>query len=601
MSETGTTKKVGLVGKIIAAPFILMVVVMLLAFPGVAIFMAYRTVSMVAAWQRAKGWVETPATITHLDLEVDHDDDGTTYRVLCSYTYVFNDATYQGDRVGLTGGSDNIGSWHQDTYDRLKHHRDAIESEPLSCWVNPTNPAEAVLDRSLRKGLLLFNLLFAVAFGGVSVVVVWFGRIKRRRNRLTEALRLEHSDRPWMCKTAWAEGRIRPQQQSRGMWLFAILWNVISVPVVLLAVPDALRSGQYWMLIFLLFPLIGLVLLSVAIVATLRHRRYGRSRFDMETVPGVIGGYLRGTLVITGDIAGIEDVAVALRCVNRITRRKGEGDETTERTMWEDTRALRAGTTTYGQTDLCLPVDFQIPYDCLPYDDSNPKDQILWQLTAKADIPGANLDLKFDMPVFRTEASQTTIGEAPEKTTRLQAIMEGTESPLPRKMWREAGLSGDLILVVSGWPGWVTFILTTVAATGLLIGGGVWLRAVWPSGGRSILLPAALCLAGVIALWTVVRSSLESTRITVRLAEVIIERWPALLRRRVEIPSIDIQELKISQSVRAESGSEVTQYYVVHLVTTHGRKVKLGGMIPGEPTAQWLVRQIENGLTKPTP
>ncbi len=355
------------------------------------------------------------------------------------------------------------------------------------------------------------------------------------------------------------------------------------------------------MLIFLLFPLIGLVVLSAAIVATLRYRRYGRSRFDMKTVPGVIGGYLRGTLVITGGIAGIEDVAVALRCVNRITRRKGKGDETTERTMWEDTRSLRAGTATYGQTELCLPVDFQIPYDCLPCDDSNPKDQILWQLTAKADIPGANLDLKFDVPVFRTEASQTTIGEAPEKTTRLQAIMEGTESPLPRKMWREAGLSGDLILVVSGWPGWVTFILTTVATTSLLIGGGVWLHAVWPSGDWSILLPAALCLAGVIALWTVVRSSLESTRITVRLAEVIIERWPALLRRRVEIPSIDIQEIKISQSVRAESGSEVTQYYAVHLVTTDGRRVKVGGMIPGELAAQWLVRQIENGLTKPTP
>ncbi len=190
MSKTDTPKQAGLIGKIIAAPFSLMVVVMLLAFPGVAIFMAYRSVSMVATWQRAKGWVETPATIEHLDLKVDHDDDGTTYRVVCSYTYVFNDATYQSDRVGLTGGSDNIGSWHQDTYDRLKHHRDAIESEPLSCWVNPTNPAEAVLDRSLRKSLLLFNLLFAVAFGGVSVVVVWFGRIKRRRNRFTEALRL---------------------------------------------------------------------------------------------------------------------------------------------------------------------------------------------------------------------------------------------------------------------------------------------------------------------------------------------------------------------------------------------------------------------------
>ncbi|NLE57539.1 MAG: DUF3592 domain-containing protein, partial [Planctomycetes bacterium] len=576
MSETNTTEKVGLIGKIIATPFVLLVVLMLLAFPGVAIFMAYRSISMVTTWQKAKSWVETPATITHLDLEVDSDSDGATHRVVCNYTYVFKGVSYRSDRVGLTGGaSDNIGSWQQDTYNRLKQHQNGLESDTVTCWVNPTNPSEAVLDRSLRKGLLFFSLLFAVVFGGVSVVVVWFGRIKRRRNRLTEALRLEHCDRPWMCKTAWAEGRIRPQQKIGRMWLFAILWNGLSLPTVLLSVPDALRSGQYWMLILLLFPLIGLVLLSAAIVATLRHRRYGRSRFDMETVPGVIGGYLRGTLVITGDIAGIEDISVALRCINRVTRRKGEGDETTERPMWEDARTLRAGTATYGQTELCLPVDFQIPYDCLPCDDSNPKDQILWQLTAKADIPGANLDLKFDVPVFRTEASQTTIGEAPEKTACSEAIIEGTESPLPRKMWREAGLSGDLILVVSGWPGWATFILTTVAATGVLIGGGIWLRSVWQNGGWSILMPAALCLAGAVALRAVIRGFLGSTRITVSLAEVIIERWPRFLHRKVEIPAIDIQEIKISDSAQVRSGSEMTQYYVVHLVTTHGRKIKL--------------------------
>lgn len=598
MSEMGTTKKVGLVGKIIAAPLALLLVLMLLAFPGVAIFMAYRSVSMVVTWQRAKGWVETPATMTHLDLEVDHGDDSTTYRVVCSYTYVFDGETYHSDRVGLAGGSDNIGSWHQDTYNRLKVHQDAIENDPVTCWVNPTNPAEAVLDRSLRKGLLLSNLLFVAAFGGVSVAVVWFGRIKERRNKLTEALRLQHSDRPWMCKTAWAEGRIWPQQHLWGLWGFSILWNAISAPIVLLAVPEAARLGQYRVLVLLLFPLIGLALLCAAIAATLRHRRYGRSHFDMETLPGVVGGCLRGTLVINGDVISIENVAVSLRCISRVVHRGGSKEKMTERILWEDARTLRAGTRTYGQTELRLPVDFQIPYDCLPYDDLNPKDQILWQLTAKADIPGANLDLKFDVPVFRTEASRPTIGEAPEKIARTEAALGDPESPLPRKMRREIDFNGDPVFVVSSWPGWIAFFLLTILTAGLLAGGGMWMRSTWPRGGLHLVLPGILCLGGVSVFWKELRALLGSTRITMRRAEVLVERWPALVRRQVAIPCVDIQEIKSSESAQVNSGSGMTQYYAVHLVTTDGRKVKLAGMISGQQATQWLVRQIENELTR---
>jgi hypothetical protein len=603
MSEKDTPKKAGLVGKIIAAPFILMVVVMLLAFPGVAIFMAYRAVSMVATWQRAKGWVETPATITHLDLEVDGDSDGATHRVVCRYTYVFNGVSYRNDRVGLTGGgSDNIGSWQQDTYNRLKTHQDGIESDTVPCWVNPTNPAEAVLDRTLRTGLLLFNMVFVVGFGGISLAFVWFDGTRRRRKRQGKALQLDHPDRPWMWKMAWVDGRLRSESSRTlvPLWGFPILWNSITLPAIIAIVPDAIRRGQYWAAFLLLLPIAGIGMLAAAAASTLRHRRFRNSRLELRTLPGVIGGHLAGYLVIAGDVTGLDEVSVALRCINWISRRKGEGDETTERPMWEDTRTLRAGTATYGQTELCLPVDFQIPYDCLPYDDSNPKDQILWQLTAKADIPGANLDLRFDVPVFRTEQSRTTIGEPPEKAARLEATLDSPESPLPGKVRREVDPSGGAILVVSGWPGWGTFILTMVLAAGLLIGGGIWLNTVWRDGGWSILMPAALCLTGAVALWAVIRGVLGSTRITVSLAEVTIERWPRLLHRGIEIPAIDIQEIKISDSAQVRSGSEMTQYYVVHLVTTHGRKVKLGGMIPGEPAAQWLVRQIESGLTKPS-
>lgn len=599
MSETSTSRKTSPIRKIIAAPFVLLMVLMVLAFPGVSIFMAYRTAAMLVTWKRAAGWVETPATIEHLELDVNSDSDGTTYRVVCRYSYTFNDKHYQNDRVGLTGGSDNIGSWQQDTYNRLKSHQDSIESDPLFCWVNPADPQEAVLDRSLRIGMVLFQMVFVIMFGGGSVAVVLFGRARKQKKQGESVRRLEHPDEPWLWKPAWADGRIGSRQRIWPLWVFAIFWNVVSLPGVALLVPEAVGSGEYWALVFLLFPIIGVGLLAAATVATLRQSRFGRSHFDLQTLPGVIGGHLTGDLVIVGDVASLEEVSVALRCVNRITRRKGDSDETTELPLWEDTQTLRVAPATYGQTELRITVDFRIPYDCLPYDDANPKDQTLWQLTAKADIAGANLDLKFEVPVFRTKTSDATIGEPPEKAARAEAILESADSPLPWKIRREVDLGGKTVFIVSAWPGWSTFIMTTVLAAGLLIGGGLWLRRMWQNDGWSILMPAALCLAGLASLRAVVGGALGSTRISVSLAEVVIERWPRFLRRRVAIPAIDIQEIKISDSAQVRSGSEMTQYHVVHLVTTHGRKVKLGGMIPSKSAAQWLVRQIDDGLTRP--
>jgi hypothetical protein len=604
MSEAGTPKKAGPVARIVAAPFVVVLVLMLIAaavgFPAMGIYMTYRTGALLVNWQRATSWVETPATIVDLDLDVSHGDESTTYCVACRYTYEFNGVTYTGDRVGLSSGSDSIGSWHQETYNRLRRHYGGLESDPAKCWVNPAHPAEAVLDRSLRWGMVLFSLPFIIVFGGVSLVGYGYLFRSHKRKQRIKRIRDEYPDEPWRWKPAWTEGPLR-SGTGRGMlalWGFAIFWNAISFPVGGLAVPDALRSGQHLALLALIFPVIGIVLLAAAMAATLRHRRFRSSRLELQTIPGVIGGHLKAMLVVGGDVMALEQITVALKCIHRVTTQRGDDSHTEERSLWEDSKTVPASDAGFGQTEMRLPVDFQIPYGCLPYDDSNPKDQTLWRLTAKSEIPGANLDLAFDVPVFRTEESQSTIGEPQEKIARIEAALDNPESPLPRKIRREQDLDGRPVFVVSAWPGWSTFILTAILSAGLLTGGGIWLRTVWQGGSSLILLPAGLCLAGVRILWGTVRSLLGSTHITVRLAEVVVERWPRFLRRRVEIPTIDIQEIKSSESAQVRSGTQMTQYYVVHLITTDGRKVKLGGMIPGEQATQWLVRQIEDALTR---
>jgi len=603
MSEAGTPKKAGLVAKVVAAPFVvlftLMVVAAAIGFPAVGIYMTYRTARQLVNWQRAKGWVETPAALNELDLRV-HGGEHDTYEVVCRYTYEFNGVTYTGDRVGLSGGSDNIGSWHQATYERLKTYYDGVESNPATCWVNPRNPAEAVLDRSLRWGVVVLSLPFIIIFGGGSLLGYQYLFRSHKRKRRVKRLRDEYSDEPWRWKPAWTDGPLR-SGTGYGMlalWGFTIVWNAIVFPISVVLAADAIRSGQYLVLLALILPAVGLVLFTVALVGTLRYWRFRGSCLELQTIPGVIGGHLKATLVVGGDVMAIDQITVALKCVHRVTRQHGDDSRTEEHTLWEDSKTVQASDAGFGQSELRLPVDFQIPYDCVAYDDSNSNDQTLWRLTAKSEIPGANLDLSFDVPVFRTKESRPTVGEAPEKVSRVEAALAATESPLPRKLRREQDFDGRPVLIVSAWPGWSTFILVMIMTIGLLAVGGVWLRAVWREGGWSVVLPAALFSGGVLLAWAGLRGFFGSTRTTVRHGEMIVERARLFLSRKVEIPRADVREVKISKSAQVTSGSGMIQYYVVHLITTDGRKVKLGGMIPGEQPTRWLVRQIEDELTR---
>ena len=121
-----------------------------LPFAGGGTFVGYLAGSMLVNWARAGSWVEVPARILHTDLDVNHGDDSTTYRVEATYEYTHMGTTYVSDRVTFGVGSDNIGSFHEDKYREL---RDYVGSgDRFRCFVNPDDPTEAVLYRELRWG-----------------------------------------------------------------------------------------------------------------------------------------------------------------------------------------------------------------------------------------------------------------------------------------------------------------------------------------------------------------------------------------------------------------------------------------------------------------
>jgi hypothetical protein len=225
----------------------------------------------------------------------------------------------------------------------------------------------------------------------------------RRRKRLAEAADAP-DDQRWLCDPRWATGEIRSSSVVNAAWAIgaAAFWNVVWSPM-LFFLPGQVAKGDYLALLTLICPLIGLALLVWAVRAVIQNRKFGRSYFQCRPLPGTIGGHLRGELVLSGEIASLDEVEVALRCRNTVVTRRAKNSSTQVNTLWETKQSLHPPAARFGESELRLAVDFEIPASCRPTDDSNSDDTVAWQLLVRAPAVGVDLSLTFEVPVFRTD------------------------------------------------------------------------------------------------------------------------------------------------------------------------------------------------------
>ena len=171
----------------------------------------------------------------------------------------------------------------------------------------------------------IFLGIGALTFGGVGFGGLAGMRVAYRRMKEAEALQASHPEEPWLWRRDWASGRIEDTTQNTllAAWIFATLWNLISLPSAYLGARAALYEGKPAAFLALLFPLAGAWLLVRAIKATLRYRKYGISRLQLSTIPGVIGRSLAGSVRASLDLQPAEGFQLTLTCVRRVTTRSG--------------------------------------------------------------------------------------------------------------------------------------------------------------------------------------------------------------------------------------------------------------------------------------
>jgi len=566
---------------------VILLILFALPFAGVGTFVGYLAGSMIATWRQTGSWIEVPATIVSTDLDVSRGDDSDTYRVRAEFTYQYDGRTYTSRDVGSGNGYDNIGSFHQDKHAELRAY--VASGRPFRCFVNPDNPAEAVLYRELRWGMLGFQVVFAAAFCLVGYGLMFAAVYGGRKVREAEQLKESRPEEPWLWDEDWVDGRITAGSRGKmiGSLLFATLWNLISAPMIF-AIPSEWADGNRLILIGAIFPLIGAGLAAYAVYAILQWRKFGNTELELFSNPGVLGGYLEGRIHTNIRARDGGPYRLTLSCIRTETSGSGKNRSSTEKTLWQDAAEVPANALLAGPHGASVPVRFAVPYDAGPQSDPDASAPIKWRLDVAAELPGVDYSTTFTVPMFRTADSDPEL-EVETQAPPLDADARTPETLQSLGIHRQKTPAGGVAYVFRR-------ARAKGAAVGLTVFTAIWCGfiAIMRAVGAPFFFPivfglfALLMFAGLVDLW------LKQTRIEVTGGRLAFNRRFLGRGKTRVFEGADVRWIKSERGM--QSGNKL--FYQIRLHTRDGKKHTLASLIRDQRLAKRIVDDLEEALRK---
>ena len=390
-----------------------------LPFAGVGVWMLWSISStLFDAWQM-KDWVSVEAQLTSGGYETRSGDDANTYEAFATYRYRFDGRDYEGTRVGIASGGDNIGDYQQDLGRKLQHA--FYNGNPVVVYVDPNAPSRSVIDRDVRWGMIGFKMIFVVVFGGVGFALLIGSWLKGRDKDSTDPA---YADKPWLLNDDWQTSTIRSSSKASmwTAWAFAIFWNAISSIAPFIAWREVVDNQNYIALVTLVFPLVGIGLLVWALRRTLEWRRFGPAPVTLDPFPGSIGGHVGGTIDVSLRFDPNAKFQLTLTNVHSHISGSGQNRSRKESAKWQDVIVAHAEP---GAKGTRLTFRFDVPEGLRASDTEQDDSYYLWRLNVSADIPGVDIDRDYEIPVFATrETSRFLSGYAIERARSEQAVLD---------------------------------------------------------------------------------------------------------------------------------------------------------------------------------
>jgi hypothetical protein len=429
----------------------------------------------------------------------------------------------------------------------------------------------------------------ALTFGGVGFGGFVGMRVAYRRMKEAEALQVSHPEQPWLWRGDWASGRIEDATRETllGAWIFATFWNLVSLPGGYVGVRAALYEGKPAGLVALLFPVVGIWLLARAVHATIRKNKYGISRLELSTVPGVIGRTLAGTIHAPVGLQPAEGFQVSLSCVRRVATRSGKSSSTSESILWQEERLIGGEQSRdYAGMKTIIPITFQLPPDVEASDTTNPNNRVIWQLQVSANVPGVDYGSTFEVPIFRTsasgqlplshDASSSSVSSAPA------AYRQPADSPIAVTTNRRGT---EILFPAARNPGpavgMTVFMVIWWAALGLQL----YLRA-------PIVFPIVTGVFGILIAVFALDLWLKVSRVIVDSGTLTVATGYLEPGRERKLTAAEVADVVAAIGIQAGK----TVYYDVVIRRKDGKKTTAGHSVRDKREAEWLAATIKEAL-----
>lgn len=536
-----------------------------LPFLAVGVWMGYAIADHLLDARSMSSWQPVDARLSSAGYRTHSGDDSDTYEAYGQYAYTWDGRLYHNDRVAIAGGADNIGDYQQDLGRRLGNAM--ARGESITVYMDPENPADAIIDRELRWGLLGFKAIFFLVFGGVGLgLMIWVFVAPRENDTSTPAV----TDQPWLANDDWQSGMIRSSSKST-MWFswgFTALWNLISAPLPFVVYHEVLEKDNTIALVGLLFPLIGIGLLWWAIARTMEWRRFGPAPVELDPFPGSIGGHVGGTINVNLTFDPGARFSVTLTSLHSYVSGSGDSRSRTETAKWQDVQVAHAASTANGTR---LSFRFDVP-EGLNESDADPVDDAydLWRLNLKAELPGTDIDRDYEIPVYATgqqsrrlasfsidaaRADQREIdGEAIQTLFTMAQGVNGKSMLFPMFRHVYNGIVGFLIGSVFAGAGWF-----------LAVSEGHWLM-----GGIFGFVGSVIALSGLYYLFNSLEVTLQGSQL--RSVRCIL----GIPVNRSEMRCGDFVRFERKVSMSTQTGSRHVMYYKLFALDSSGQRLVVG-------------------------
>jgi hypothetical protein len=555
-----------------------------LPFAGVGLGMLFlAVVPTLHDFQRMQGWEAVSARVTGADLHVSHGDDSDSFQAQASYDYRYGGRDYTGTRVAINdSGSDNIGDFQQRMAAELQ--RAVASGRPVTVWVNPADPAEAVYNRELRWGLLGFYALFALVFGGVGIGLVLAAVFAREKPAPLSAATAVQQGTPWLARAEWASPVIHARQRGGVifLWIFAVVWCAIAAPANVV-IPEELADGNYAILFILLFDAVGAGLFVWAIRQTISARKFGDTPLTLQPYPGRVDAGAAGELAGYFDARIPYDASATFRvsaqCVRAVTSGSGKNRSTRHTPLWQSELQLRGEPTADGNTRVWFSF---APPAGLPVSEAPSDNYVSWQVRAGCELPGVDFVRDWPVPVFVTAAGAAD-GSA---RRRMQVDIEAAAQEVEAATGFAQTASGTVMDYRAGrhWLG----ALMLGLPFGLGFGGaGV---AMWLSADEFLVrwfMAPVFSLIGGVCLASAIWMLGNRLRVEASGGSVEVQRWLyGVPLRWHSVPREDIAGVGMVRNSSSSTGNKVTQYYGLVLRRRDDTTLEIGDGLKGADQAQ---------------